>query len=434
MSDDQLRAEVDRALAAGKPADAACYLAEIVDHNPADRHARLALAIAIGDAGYPVGALKVMRALADRLAHDGFLLPAMVVVRQGLQRAVDDPSLLSTLRRLHVRDVRAKAGNLKVPPPLQPKAAPPEAPTARALLDLEGQARLEKATAIGTTFPPAGEAALPLPMPLFSELEEDSFVETVKRLRYQRVPAGTTILEEGKPGHTVLIVASGHVNIDKGGTHLAKIGPGSVLGEMALITGAPRSATATAHEEVEMFELSREDVGALAKAKPKIADELVEYCRKRLIGNLLRTSPLFKGFDEETRYRLIGEFRRGGFQANQVIIEQGQPGTGLFVIATGEVEVMVTRDGGEKVTVANLGPGEVFGEISLLKHQSTTATVTARNNVGVLFLPRDGFQKVLDDNPEVRAFLESLSDDRIKASEAARDADEVIDADDLIVL
>jgi len=434
MSDDQLRAEVDRALGAGQPADAACYLAEIVDHNPTDRHSRLALAIAIGDAGFPVGALKVMRGLADRLAHDGFLLPAMVVVRQGLQRAVDDPSLISTLKRLHVRDVRAKAGNLPIPPPLKPRAAPAEAPTAKALLEMQGQERLDKATAIGTTFPPGGEAALPLPMPLFSELEEDSFIETVKRLRYQRVPVGTKILEEGKPGNTVLIIASGHVDIDKGGTHLAKIGPGSVLGEMALITGTPRSATATAHEEVEFFELSREDVGALAKAKPKIAEELVEYCRKRLIGNLLRTSPLFKEFDDDTRFRLIGEFKRGGFKSNQVIIEQGKPGTGLFVIATGEVEITVEKEGGEKVVVANLGPGEVFGEISLLKHQPTSATVKARDNVGALFLPRDDFQKVLDDNPKVREYLESLSDDRVKASEAAHSTDDVIDADDLIIL
>jgi CRP-like cAMP-binding protein len=434
MPDDQLRAEVDRALAAGQPADAACYLAELVDHNPADRHSRLALAIAIGDAGYPAGALRVMRALADRLAHDGYLLPAMVVVRQGLQRAVDDPSLLSTLKRLHVRDVRAKAGNLPLPPPLKPKQGAGEAPTASTLLELEGQERLEKATAVGTRFAPGGEAALPVPMPLFSDLEEDSFVETVKRLRYQRVPAGTRILEEGKPGDTVLIIASGHVEIDKGGTRLAKIGHGSVLGEMALITGAPRSATATACEEVELFELSREDVAALAAAKPKIAEELIEYCRKRLIGNLLQTSALFQSFDADTRYRLIGEFQRGGFQPSQVVIKQGQTGRGLFVIATGEVEVTVEQDGGDRVVVANLGPGEVFGEISLLKNQPTNATVTARNNVGALFLPRENFQKVLDDHPKVREYLESLSDDRLKASDAARAAEEIIDADDLIVL
>lgn len=436
MSDhlQQLRTEVDKALASGNPADAVCHLAEIVAVAPDDRHSRLALAIALGDAGNPVGALKVLRMLADRLAHQGYLLPAMIVVRHGLERAGNDPTLLSTLKRLHVRGVRAKAGNLPMPPPLKPRKKTTEAVTAEALLALQGNERLERATQAGCEFPPAGEASIPLPMPLFSELDEESFIETVKRLRYQRLPKGSKLLTEGERGDTLLIIASGHVEVSKGGTKLAKLGPGTVIGEMALLTGAPRSASAEAVEEVEIFQLSREDVGQIAKATPKVAEELIEYCRKRLIGNLLQTSPLFKQFDDSTRYLLLDQFQRRGFQKGDKLIEQGQHGEGLFVIATGEVEVIVEKEGGEKVTVANLGPGEVVGEISLLHHQPTTATVTARDRTGVLFLPREAFQKVLDDNASVREYLEGLSADRIKASQAAQDADEIIDADDLIIL
>jgi CRP-like cAMP-binding protein len=431
---EELKGGVDRALAAGAPAEALCYLAEIVATHPEDRHTRLALGVALGDAGYPVGALKVIRALADRLAHQGFLLPAMIAVRQGLERAGNDPSLLATLKRLHVRGVRAKAGNLPIPPPLKPRAPAAEATTAEALLALEGQARLERATQAGCEFPPAGEQAMPLPMPLFCELDEESFVETVKRLRYQRLGKGSVLLKEGARGDTLLIVASGHVTVTKGGARLAKLGPGSVIGEMALLTGAPRSATVTADEEVELFELSRKDVGQLAQSRPKVAEELTEYCRKRLIGNLLQTSPMFKQFDEATRFVLLDRFQRRGFQPGDKLIEQGQPGTGLFVLATGEVEVTVAKQGGESVTVANLGPGEVVGEISLLHQQVTNATVTARDRTGALFLGRDDFQGILDDNPSVRAYLESLSQDRLQASKVATEAEEVIDADDLIVL
>lgn len=97
MADESaLRGEIDKALADGRPADAICYLAELTGIHPEDRHTRLALAIALGDAGFPAGALKVLRSLADHLAHKGFLLPAMVVVRHGLEHAPDDPSLLTT--------------------------------------------------------------------------------------------------------------------------------------------------------------------------------------------------------------------------------------------------------------------------------------------------------------------------------------------------
>lgn len=434
MSDlETLRREADKALNEGRQADAVCYLAEWTSVSPDDRHARTALAIALGDAGYPQGALKILRSLADRLAHQGYLLPAMVVVRHGLERAKDDPSLTSTLKRLHVRGVRAKAGNLPVPPALKSKKSGGAA-VADELIKLPMRERFEKIGQLGSEFPAAGEAAIPLPMPLFSELEEEAFVETVKRLAYKRVAKGTKLLVEGQPGHTLLVVASGHVNIQKGSQQLAKLGAGTVLGEMALITGAPRSATAIADEEVEYFELSREEIAALSKQKPKIAEELVEYCRKRLVGNLLKTSPLFKRFDEDTRFRLLEKFQRQGFNPGAAIIEQGKAGTGLFVIATGEVEVSVKKDGQSSVVVANLGPGDVFGEIALLKDSATTATVKARDRVGALFLPRVEFQKILDAHPDIRTFLEGLGADRLKATQAVHDSAEVLDADDLIVL
>ncbi len=431
---DTLRQRVDTALGAGKPGEAVSYLAELVQRQPDDRHTRTALAIALGDAGHPAGALKVLRSLADRLAHQGFLLPAMVVVRHGLERAGDDAGLLSTLKRLHVRGVRAKAGDLPIPPPLKSSKTAVESLSAEELLALPGQERLEKAAQIGMDLGPSGEAAIPLPMPLFSELEEEAFVETVRHLHYKRVAGGTKLLIEGELGDSLLVIASGHVTIEKGKQELATLGPGTVLGEMALLTGAPRSATAIAKGEVEVFELNRQDVEQLATAKPKIAEDLVDYCRKRLIGNLLQTSPMFKRFDEATRYLLIDHFERKAFQPGTTIIQQGQPGLGLYVLATGEVEVTVKQDGGESVTVANLGPGDVFGEIALLHEQPTSATVTARGRVGALFLPRSEFRKVLEDHAEVKTYLESLSADRLKASIAAAEVTEVLEADELIVL
>lgn len=427
-----LRAQTDEALRSGKPEEAICYLGELVATQPEDRSARTALAISLGDAGHPAGALKVLRATADRLAHEGYLLPAMITIKHGLHHAPDDTSLNSTLRRIHVRGVRAKAGNLPGPPPLRSRREPPKANSSAALLALEGQERLEAAARLGTEFPPAGEAAIPLPMPLFSELDEEAFVETVRRLRYRRVAGETKLLVEGEAGDTLLIVADGHVRVEKAGTHLAKLGPGMVIGEMALITGAPRSATVIADGEVEFFELSRADVEALSKAKPKVAEELVEYCRKRLIGNLLQTSPLFRKFDDATRYELIGRFQRRAFQDGSALIKQGQAGQGLFVVATGKVDISIEKDS-DSVIVATLNPGDVVGEISLLHDKPTTATVLARGRVGALFLPREDFQEILNDHDDVRTFLQSLSEDRIKASESSHDVEE-LDADELIIL
>jgi CRP-like cAMP-binding protein len=426
--------EANRYLQAGRAADAACYLAELVSLSPADRQTRVTLAGALAQAGDTDGALSIMRALADRLAHEGYLLPAIAVARQGLTAAPDDPRLLEILRGLHVRGMRAKAGQLAVPPPLKPKAASTGSVKALALMGMSLADRMERIASAGCEFPPAGASATPVPMPLFGELDTDAFLATVARLRYNRVPPGTALLEEGKPGDTLLIMVSGQIAVSKGGATLAQLGPGSVLGEMALITGAPRSATVTAVDVAEYFELSRADVGAIAKHQPTVAQELVEYCRRRLLGNLLRTSPLFSKFDEATRLSLLGRFKTISFAADETIIVQGEPATGLYLIASGEVEVKISNADGDMVTVATLGPGQVFGEISLIKNQPTTAYVTAKGTVGALILETTAFQMVVQEHPEVRQYLEGLTADRIKASRDAADASGFIDPDDVIVL
>jgi CRP-like cAMP-binding protein len=430
MTDD-LQSLADRAK---KPEDALCYLAELVSTVPADRYARTKLALAIGDAGHPVGAFKVLRTLAERMVHDGYLLPAIAVIIHGLQRSADDPTLIATLERLHVRGARAKAGTLAVPPPLRKAAQASKATTASALLAMTKEERLARATDMGCELPPPGPAVVPLPMPLFCELESAAFISTVKRLRSHRVPAGTVILKEGGSGDSLLVLVSGRVTVAKGGTVVGELGPGTVLGEMALITQAPRSATVTALEPVEYFELLRADVAALSKSEPKVVQELAAYCRSRLLLNLLRTSPLFSHFDEQTRIRLLGRFSTTTLEAGERAVAQGQPGIGLFVIASGKVQVQRSNPSGETVLLAELGPGEIFGEISLLKQQAATADVIAQQTVGAIVLPAQDFLQVLQEYPNVRPYLESLSAERLQKSYSTLTKSGLFDPDDLVVL
>ncbi|MCC6807564.1 MAG: cyclic nucleotide-binding domain-containing protein [Deltaproteobacteria bacterium] len=432
MNDD-VRRQVNLALAAKKPEDAVAHVAEWVSAHPDDRDARMTLAILLGDAGHPAGALDVLRALSSRLAHQGFLLAAIVVIKKGLDHAPNDANLLDMLKRLHVRGQRAKAGDLPIPPPLgESKAAAKNTVKATELLALSGKARLERVAQIGVDLGPAGDAAIPLPMPLFCELDHDAFVEIVRRMHYGRVVKGTVLLKEGAPGESLLIVASGHVRVSKDNHDLAKLGPGMVIGEIALITGAPRSATVEAHEDVEYLELDRKDIEVMAKQKPQIAEELLEFCRKRLIGNLLNTSPLFKHFDDATRYTLLDLFARKSYQPGHKIIKEGEVAEGLFVIAAGDVQV-VAGQGDGAVKVATLKPGDVFGEASCLTGGPAGATVSATSRVGALVLDRNEFQRVVAANPKVKEYLNTLASGRIQATNAAMTATDVVNADDLVV-
>ena len=126
------------------------------------------------------------------------------------------------------------------------------------------------------------------------------------------------------------------------------------------------------------------------------------------VPELLRRSPLFAGFDEETLERLAGPFSEVKFPADQVLIEARTPGAGLFVICDGTVAVEVQglhRD---------LGPGDVIGEISLLEDDGLRrARVVAKTPVTCLALSRDDFDRMLSEEPRLAEGMQQLAQERL---------------------
>jgi CRP-like cAMP-binding protein len=87
-------------------------------------------------------------------------------------------------------------------------------------------------------------------------------------------------------------------------------------------------------------------------------------------------------------------------------IEEDGPGTSMFVMVKGKVKVTVT---GEKAPVATLGPGDIFGEMSLLTGARRSATVTALEPVEVMEINKEALAHVLAKAPTLVArFVEML--------------------------
>ncbi|HET9794947.1 MAG TPA: cyclic nucleotide-binding domain-containing protein [Thermoanaerobaculia bacterium] len=76
------------------------------------------------------------------------------------------------------------------------------------------------------------------------------------------------------------------------------------------------------------------------------------------------------------------------FPAGTTVLREGEPGDSLYLITEGRVEVETRDDAGERVVLGALGPGDFFGEISLLTSRPRTATVTAVSGLETLELTR----------------------------------------------
>jgi CRP-like cAMP-binding protein len=99
-------------------------------------------------------------------------------------------------------------------------------------------------------------------------------------------PAGTVLFEEGQPGHVMYIVVSGEIEIRRqvGGAErvLAVLADGEFFGEMAILSGRPRSATAVVRSAARLLVIDGTTFEAMLRARPEIALRLIKALSARL--------------------------------------------------------------------------------------------------------------------------------------------------------
>jgi CRP-like cAMP-binding protein len=120
--------------------------------------------------------------------------------------------------------------------------------------------------------------------------------------------------------------------------------------------------------------------------------------------------PLFKELKGRQLERLGQTMVSHDYQTGQDIVTQGESGVGLFVIVSGEAEVIHIRTDGSKAVVNVLGETDYFGELALLTEGARTASVIATQPTQCLVLTRWNFLAVLKGDAEMAvSILEEMA-------------------------
>lgn len=104
---------------------------------------------------------------------------------------------------------------------------------------------------------------------------------------------------------------------------------------------------------------------------------------------------------EEAITRLAASARRKLYAEGEVIINQGEAGSELFIIASGQVVVSIRRPNGAVCEVNRLGPEMFFGEMSCMTGAARSATVRALTDCELFVLDKSAFQPILEEAPEL---------------------------------
>lgn len=130
-----------------------------------------------------------------------------------------------------------------------------------------------------------------------------------------------------------------------------------------------------------------------------------------------RLSPLFTDFSPEELLALIQGLDLLTFEPGQILIAEGEPGTSLLVVASGEVRVYVRNDVNHQVEIRRLGAGEFFGEISILTGQPRTATVVAAEPCEILELDKGKVDEIGRRYPNVPKVIREFAGVRAMSPE-----------------
>ena len=231
----------------------------------------------------------------------------------------------------------------------------------------------------------------------------------------RRFPAGTVLIRQGEAGHRGWILEYGEVEVlidtPAGAKRLAVLGPGALVGEMALIDDGVRSATVRTVSNVIAVELTGDMVRRHIQAGPPLAS----YLLVSLITAIRRAHGIAV---EERRPGSVPikstrsfdrVLDRRSFADGHTFFRQGDPGTVAFLIQTGQV--VIQRDEAE---LAVLGTGRLFGELALLRSQPRIGTAVAVGQTTCEVIRREDFRHAIAAMPPIlrsltKIYVEMLS-------------------------
>ncbi len=285
---------------------------------------------------------------------------------------------------------------------------------------------------------------------LFADLDEAELRYVLRAARRLEFAAGTRLVQQGQAADTALIMEHGHARVISvlpggGETVVGELGPGSVLGEMALLDSGVRSASVVASEPTACLSMERDAFRlliaqgnrAVLAINHRITLALCQRLRE-LNGRILANgagdagiipAPVFGtaraaasqpadrqpcGFDYRAFLRLLSALRSLDdveldelLQVSQVfdlprgavLFEAGAASEACYVVVRGVLEISRAHDC-EQRRIGILGPGRLCGILGLIEDQPHSMSATAREAATLLEIPRAAFLRYL--NAEAR--------------------------------
>jgi CRP-like cAMP-binding protein len=135
--------------------------------------------------------------------------------------------------------------------------------------------------------------------------------------------------------------------------------------------------------------------------------------------HLISDFAFFKAFDVKDINDVVNHFKVTAFPRDKIIIRKGDPADKLYVLISGKVEIL--NDAG--IPMTTLGPGDIFGEMSLICNDNIGATVQVSAKCEALYINHQQFKYILEQHPKLQKYFTRLLAKRLSDANRVRSDD-----------
>jgi len=257
-------------------------------------------------------------------------------------------------------------------------------------------------------------AAMRTRIPLLAAADEQQLRDTFLAAKVREYNSGEAIIRQNDYTNEFLIIAGGRVELWKKPeqsqteTRIAELTAGNFFGEMSLISGRRRTATAKAVGATRIIEIPRKAILKMLASAPRAKALVDQAFLLRAFGGYL-----FPGVPEALLGELVDKAVVQPFGKDAVIFKQGDHAEAFYLIRNGMVKIS-KKSGDKEVVLSYLVAGNFFGEAALFSDAARTATVTTIFPSDLIKLSKHDFGNFLAAHPDLReAPLRKLEERRI---------------------
>ena len=240
---------------------------------------------------------------------------------------------------------------------------------------------------------------------LFGDLADQELQLVVGLLKRRSDRTRGTVYRQGDPDTNFYLVVSGRLKVwtrdEKGRQRtLNYLRAGDSFGAHALLSGERRDVTVDVEEPTELLYLEKADFDSLLADHPHLREKLSLHVLQRL-----REVPLFGRLPVEDLKLIADSTGQTRYRQGTIIYHQGEMSTTLYIIESGRVALLTKGGEAESQVITHLGPGDFFGERSLLTGRPRETSVQAVEDTKFLYLNKRDFDRLLGALPSVKKAL-----------------------------